>query len=211
MNSQAPGPIRAVVFDVFGTLVAIQNPRRPYLKLMRWLREQGRRPRADDSTRLMCESVGLAGAARMFGFDVPASILTPWEQELAAELAGITLFDDVIPTLVALRERGLKLGLCSNAAQPYAAPVLAQLPFLLDVYAWSFSVGAIKPDERIYRYLCDTLACSPHEILFIGDTLEADVLGPTRFGMQARLLVRELKVSERGSIASRADLLRPHF
>lgn len=41
----------------------------------------------------------------MCGFEFLASTLSPWERELSAELGGITLFEDAIPTLTALRPR----------------------------------------------------------------------------------------------------------
>ena len=87
-----------------------------------------------------------------------------------------------------LRDRGLKLALCSNLAEPYAAPILAQLGTPLDCYAWSFDVGAIKPDPRIYAYVLQQLGCAAEEVLFVGDSVEADLAGPTQVGMQALLL-----------------------
>lgn len=39
MNNQ---PYKAVVFDVFGTLIEIKNSQSPYKKMMKWLKQQGR-------------------------------------------------------------------------------------------------------------------------------------------------------------------------
>jgi FMN phosphatase YigB (HAD superfamily) len=48
----------------------------------------------------------------------------------------------------------------------------------------------VKPQSEIYRYLCDGIACQPEEILMIGDTIEADMLGPRKFGMHGYHLDR---------------------
>ena len=61
----------------------------------------------------------------------------------------------------------------------------------LDAYAWSYEVGAIKPDPRIYQHLIDQLGCTAEEVLFIGDTPLADIQGPSNFGMSARLINRK--------------------
>jgi FMN phosphatase YigB (HAD superfamily) len=60
----------------------------------------------------------------------------------------------------------------------------------LDAYAWSFEVGAVKPDGRIYEKVCADLGIRPERALIIGDTLDADYYGPKCAGMQAMRLDR---------------------
>lgn len=187
----SPNRIKAVVFAVYGTLVEIRDRRRPYARLLQLLAKSGRVPREDDAVRLMSTPCGLAGAAQLFGVELPATAIAPFETELFAELASVALYPDAVGTLAALRRAGIKIGLCSNLAAPYAIPVLKLLPFRLDAYAWSFEMGAVKPDAAIYRAVCQKLACAPHDVLFIGDTLEADYLGPRAIGMQSLHLVRK--------------------
>ena len=103
-----------------------------------------------------------------------------------------TTLTNNVPVLRALQRQGLQLGLCSNLAKPYAPPVLSLLPFELDAYAWSFEVGAVKPYHRIYSTVWQSLALSPGEVLMVGDTYEADCLGPRRVGMHAIHLARNL-------------------
>ncbi len=99
-------------------------------------------------------------------------------------------FDDAVPTLTALRERGLRLGLCSNLASPYAIPARLLLP-AVDAYGFSFAVGAVKPQAAIYEAVCTALKLPPSAVLMVGDTFEADVAGPLSVGMQACHLVRD--------------------
>lgn len=183
--------IRAIAFDVFGTLVRIARPRRPYRRLLRLLQAQGRPPQPDDAARLMARPLTLAQAAQALDARLPPATLAALQAELDIELASITAFPDTPLALPALRARGLRIALCSNLAAPYGPPALARLPLRPDFCAWSYAAGAIKPQAAIYTYLCEGLGCAPDEVLMIGDTPKADLHGPRAFGMQACLLDRQ--------------------
>jgi putative hydrolase of the HAD superfamily len=53
----------------------------------------------------------------------------------------------------------------------------------------SARLGVEKPHPEAYEAAIAAAGCAASEILFVGDTYEADVAGPERAGMQA-LLVR---------------------
>jgi FMN phosphatase YigB (HAD superfamily) len=179
--------VTAVLFDLYGTLVQIGAPRKPYRQLLSILANNGRQPQPDDGRRLMSCGVDLEGAAAMFGRSLIPSEMAVLRQDLSIELASIAPVAGAIETIVGLKEIGIRVGICSNLAVPYAAPALKLLPSL-DAYAWSFEVGAVKPDREIYEYACKALGTSPENVLMVGDTLVADYEGPRAFGMQARLL-----------------------
>ena len=209
MNLDLFAGIKAIVFDAYGTLVDITDRRRPYAKLLQALTATGRIPCESDAARLMSAPVGLAGTAHMFGVELPASILAPIEQDLFAELASVMLYPDTIRTMASLRQVGIKIGVCSNLAAPYAIPVKTLLPLPLDAYAWSFEVGAIKPDSAMYRLVCEMLACAPQEILFVGDRLDADYHGPRGVGMRSVHLVRHGDAQVTETIQSLDELTAP--
>ena len=189
--------IKAVVFDVFGTLLQIGERRHPFRQLMQQLRLQGRQPKPGDARTLMTQNLGLAGAAALFGAQLNHFELARLETDLFTELASIRCFEDTLESLNQLKEAGLKLALCSNLAAPYAIPAKLLLP-AFDVYAWSFEVGAIKPEPAIYRQVIEQFGFEASAIAMIGDTLVADVLGPETQGMQGHHLHREGKVRQAG-------------
>ncbi len=189
--------LRAVVFDVYGTLLQIGERRRPFRKLMQQLRLQGRRPKPDDARTLMTQNLGLAGAASYFGGQISHSALAGMEADLFAELASIRLFDDTLNALERLRVAGFKIALCSNLAAPYAIPVKLLLP-TLDAYVWSFEVGAIKPEPVIYRQVARQLGYDASSIAMLGDTASADMEGPIAFGMQGYHLQRHGQLNQLG-------------
>jgi putative hydrolase of the HAD superfamily len=89
--------------------------------------------------------------------------------------------------LESLRERGLKLGLVSNAFDPpdLLHRDLAQLGIAerLDVALFSSEVGRRKPDPEIFQRALAALAVAPSEALFVGDTLASDIAGAAALGM----------------------------
>lgn len=200
--------VQAVVFDLFGTLLQIGERRHPFRQLMQHLRLRGRAPRSDDARKLMTHNLGLAGAASFFNARMSHSELASLETDLFIELASIRLFDDTLGSLTQLKDAGLKLAVCSNLAAPYAIPAKLLLPGL-DVYSWSFEVGAIKPEPAIYHQVIDQLGCDASAIAMIGDTLEADALGPARQGMQGHHLQRNGIIADSGftSLADFAEFI----
>lgn len=183
--------IKAVAFDLFGTLVEITEKRRPYRQLMQLIALAGRAPRADDAATLMSNNVGLAGAAHLFGIELTATQIAVLELELYAELPTIRLYPEAARCLHTLRDAGYKIGLCSNLSAPYAVPVKLLLPFELDAYAWSFETGAVKPQRAIFDALCSGLQCASDEVLMVGDTVDADYFGPRAAGMRSIYLARQ--------------------
>ena len=189
--------IQAVVFDVFGTLLQIGERRHPFRQLMKQVRLEGRQPKSDEARALMTKNLGLAGAAAYFGAQLSHSELASLEADLFTELASVRLFDDTLETLAQLKDADLKLALCSNLAAPYAIPAKLLLS-KFDVYAWSFEIGAIKPEPAIYYQMIEQLGCEASAIAMIGDTLEADALGPIAHGMQGYHLQRSGILGESG-------------
>ena len=52
----------------------------------------------------------------------------------------------------------------------------------------SIEVGRRKPHPSIYRVALDAMGCESGEVVFVGDSFEADYEGPRRVGMSALLI-----------------------
>jgi putative hydrolase of the HAD superfamily len=91
------------------------------------------------------------------------------------------------PLLEALRERGLKLGLVSNAFDPgwllHRDLELMGLAERLDFSVFSSEVGRRKPDPAIFEHALEALGVEPENALFVGDRLYEDVRGAAEVGM----------------------------
>lgn len=201
-NDRKLNDIKAVAFDVFGTIAEIQEPRRPYFALLRHLRSLGHEVEQRDGAVLMRRDLDLAAAALHFGFALSSKMLARLERDLAAEIQSIRLFPDALSTFERLRAAGYKVAICSNLAAPYAQPVISLTPFAFDACVWSFEVGALKPEPKIYDHVCRALDCTPQEVLMVGDTRSADYDGPRKFGMRSIHLSRNGVSRVRDSISS---------
>jgi putative hydrolase of the HAD superfamily len=90
--------------------------------------------------------------------------------------------------LETLRERGLKLGLVSNAIDPpdLLHRDLEQLGVAqrLDVAVFSSEVGRRKPDPAIFEAALSRLDVAPGRALFVGDRVAVDIAGAAALGMK---------------------------
>ena len=89
--------------------------------------------------------------------------------------------------LETLRDRGLEVGLVSNAVDPPGLlhRDLEQLGVAqrLDVAVFSSEVGWRKPHPAIFERALDMLGVMPADALFVGDTLATDIAGAAALGM----------------------------
>jgi HAD superfamily hydrolase (TIGR01509 family) len=87
-----------------------------------------------------------------------------------------------------LRERGLLVGLVSNAFDPpdLLHRDLAQLGVAdrLDVAVFSSELGRRKPDPAIFEHALAAIDVDAGETLFVGDTLASDIAGAAALGMR---------------------------
>ncbi len=198
--------IKAIVFDVFGTIAEIQEPRRPYFALLRHMKSLGHKVDPRDRAVLMARDLDLAATALHFGFALSSEMLGSLQRELFVEIQSIRPFPDALSTFETLRAAGYKVAICSNLAAPYAQPITSLVPFAFDVCTWSFEVGALKPEPKIYDHVCRALECAPHEVLMVGDTLAADYHGPRKFGMRSTHLSRHGGSKVHDSISSLSQI-----
>ncbi len=93
---------------------------------------------------------------------------------------------DALPTLQALKERGFRLGLISNAADDADVQILvdkAGIRPYFDRIVTSAALGIRKPDPRAFQPLIDAWGIDPERIAMVGDTLGADILGARNAGL----------------------------
>lgn len=90
--------------------------------------------------------------------------------------------------LESLRERGLKVGLVSNAFDPgwllHRTLEQSGVAERLDFAVFSSEVGKRKPHPAIFERALEALDVRPEETLFVGDRLYEDVRGAAELGMK---------------------------
>ncbi len=109
------------------------------------------------------------------------------EAEHAAWDPARVLARDTHALLEALRDRGLKLGLVSNAFDPgwLLHRDLEELGVAerLDFAVFSSEVGKRKPHPEIFERALDALGVEARSAMFVGDRLYEDVRGSGELGM----------------------------
>lgn len=105
---------------------------------------------------------------------------------------GVRLYDDVLPALASLRERGVKTALVSNCSHS-TRPVVERLGLetAFDRVVLSFEVRAMKPDPAIYEATLEQLGgVAPERAVFVDDQ-PSYCDGATAIGIDARLILRK--------------------
>jgi putative hydrolase of the HAD superfamily len=126
------------------------------------------------------------------------------ELEQEGWLNSVHVGPDVVPTLEALRDLGLRLGVVSNAA--YLPRLMREQMIALGLsryfgaLTFSSEVGVRKPHPAIYEDALHKLGAQPSRTLFVGDRVREDVEGPKALGMRA-VLTREWRQEDDAGVA----------
>lgn len=181
---------KVIAFDAFGTLVKISEGKSPYLKLMKWLKINGRKPDADDARVILTHATDIKNLGILFGKSLPENLSKVINEDIENDLKKFDLYLDTIGTLQTLRNRGFQLALCSNLAKPYGEKLKLLMLDNFDEIFFSYELGCIKPEVEIYKLMTQYLNCKMSDILFIGDNPILDVEIPKSLGMSAQLIER---------------------
>jgi putative hydrolase of the HAD superfamily len=188
---------KAVIFDLFGTLVdnfktseylqvladmsaVLYTPAPGFSKLWRetfYMRTDGTHKTHEESIRYICKELG----ARVSEEHVEQAATI----RLGYSIKTLKPRADTIPTIKQIKEMGYKVGLISDCSPetPKAWPVT---PFkgIFDVTIFSCEAGVKKPDPRIYHMACDQLGVKPEDCLYVGDGSSNELTGALKAGMR---------------------------
>jgi putative hydrolase of the HAD superfamily len=110
------------------------------------------------------------------------------DQELL--LANARLYDDVIPFLTRLSDRGIKIAIVSNCTENTRAMLVATgVDQLADELVLSCEVGSAKPAPEIFRHALGRLGVGPEAAVFVDDQARF-CAGSVAVGIRAAQIVR---------------------
>lgn len=204
--------MKGVIFDLGGTLIRPGSYEQANAgSLLEWLRRQGFRVDDRFAPDLIAEraasfekraqseahrEIHVADALRpvlqRFGLPSDQDFMEKVERAFyAPEVADVRPLDGAHELLQWLRSRSLRAAVASNATSHYVVTELCRAagvaPFL-DPIVSSARVGWAKPDRRIFETILHQWSVSPNDVVMVGDTLAADILGGNRMGMKTVLL-----------------------
>lgn len=108
-----------------------------------------------------------------------------------AWVSGVSPIEPAREVLAKLRERGMRLGLCSNA--PYPPALMREQLERLDLHQYfdavlfSSEIGWRKPDPRVFTEILGRMGLPARSVWFVGDEWVADIEGARDAGMRAIL------------------------
>ena len=133
----------------------------------------------------------------------PTAAFFPELYERFAEPDAWRVFDDVLPTLNALAAMGIRLAAISNWDERLR-PLLQRLNLsdYFEIIVVSCEVGFAKPASVVFEVAVKKLGLPPGSILHVGDNLAADVEGARTAGLRAVRIDRSSPAITNEQIAS---------
>ncbi|MDH7564507.1 MAG: HAD family hydrolase [Candidatus Bathyarchaeota archaeon] len=221
--------IKAVLFDIGGTLIAEVTKREIYEIYDMILRGHGvnRSRKAIALAHRRMERKYLEDERVVFD-NFWVRFNTDFLQDLGvdgnvAELAEAIdrewwshakteLCPDVLPVLSALKARGLKLGIITNGLESDIKRIFQKVGFpeLFDIKVGADTFQCAKPNPTIFQFTLKKLGVNPSEALFVGDSENADYEGARKAGLKALLVERRQKLggNNAGKISNLQELFQ---
>jgi 2-haloalkanoic acid dehalogenase type II len=106
-------------------------------------------------------------------------------------LAQVDPYPDAHDTIEGLAQRGYLLGLLSNADEDFLQSALSRGRLRFSVIQTSESLRAYKPHRAIFEALCRRLSCTHDEVLYVGDSANADMRGALNAGLRTAWVHRD--------------------
>ena len=140
----------------------------------------------------------VATALEKLGVKPPADALATFTEAILQVSVGTAVVEPPEPgmpeALAALRALDLRLGCVSNAfmgaSTLHQIMVERNLGQHLEMTISSCEFGYRKPYPAIYEAAVEKMGVEPGEIIFVGDRVEQDVVGPAKLGMRTVLTLQ---------------------
>ena len=213
-------PIKAILFDMFDTLMLIEKNHEFYspslMRMYRYLNKNGidvefekfnsvyieARDRIYAKTSLNFEephfNVRVSETLKSLGYyyDDSSSIVAAATNEFCEEFMTYIRIDKNAESMLRSVYGKYKLGIISNFAIPECVLKLleaSKIDSLFDIVLVSAAVNKRKPSPEIFKSALKALGVSASETVFVGDTIDADIEGPKAVGMKAIYIERRVQ------------------
>ena len=188
--------IKAVIFDLFGTLIDSFNAQE-YKQVLSEMASSLSLPEASFydlwSNSFNQRALGIFKTLEDSILFISKELNKPVDKSGMEQAIRIRLDytkktlvprEDAIDTLKQLKRIGFKIGLISDCT--FEVPLIwdtTSLSKYFDDVIFSCSVGIKKPDPRIYHIACKKLKVKPKNCLYIGDVSSRELSGALHVGM----------------------------
>ena len=216
-------PIKAVLFDMFDTLMMIRKNPDFYspslMRMYRYLNGNGVNvsfdtfqkayikardelyAKADANLEEPHFNVRVSETLKSLGYnhEVSSPIVAAATAEFCDEFMNFVYLDANTRKLLRTLHGKYKLGIISNFAIPECVDKLLKTHGLDNLFGAVVVSGAVnkrKPSPEIFERTLKVLDVSASETVFVGDTLDADIEGAKAVGMKAVYIQRRIEKAE---------------
>ncbi len=213
-------PIKAVLFDMFDTLMLIEKDHefyRPSLKrTYESLVASGVNAKFEDFEKAYVKArdaifaeaeanleephfnVRISNALKLLGYDfgVSSRVVSEATNAFCEGFMKYVRIDKNAKNVLQKLHGKYKLGIVSNFALPECVLTLLEkhgLRSFFDVVVVSGAVNKRKPSPEIFRKALEELDAAAAEAVFVGDTVDADIEGAKSAGMKTIFLERRVQ------------------
>jgi len=211
--------IRAVLIDLGDTLVHLARPwddvfRDNLESLYAYLRGEGLNSAFDEFAKIFIRGFESASTvSHFYKIEIPLQDIVSKtlrkskfrQPDLAfvdsaviefykPEIDAWELYPDTVETLSALHDSGFDLGLISNSKSDWAVRAILDkhgLRRFFKVIVTSAALRKRKPRPDPFAEALSGLGVKPSEAVFVGDSLQADILGARTFGIRSIHVLRK--------------------
>ena len=229
--------IRAVCFDMGGTLHTISHTPERRLRFAAMLKERLADygiDIPDDAATLASELAQAAEAYKSWSdetlreepadiiwaehhlkkYNIPCAVIAPFAEELSFKYdyirGSVVRRPQIRETFLALLEMDVRIGIISNIISRSIVPHFLEeygVSDLVSCVITSAESGIRKPDPAIYRLAEEALGLRPAELAYVGDTIARDVIGTRAAGW--RMMIKILTPSPSKRDARLSDETHP--
>ena len=210
-------PIKAVLFDMFDTLMLIEKNHEFYspslMRMYRYLASKGVEVPFEKFNNTYIEirdglyrkadlnweephfNVRVAKTLQKLGYnyDVTNPVVAEATNEFCDEFMKYVRIDAETEPMLKKLYGHYRLGIISNFAIPECVHKLLQtagIEQFFDVIVVSAAVNKRKPASEIFESTLKVMGFSASDVVFVGDTIDADVEGSKSAGMKAVYIER---------------------
>jgi putative hydrolase of the HAD superfamily len=222
------GQVKAVLFDLGGTLVEIDNSEIPHA-MKRALEDCGINRSLEDVSQSWVKSwegLNFRDLANLLDkfyvrwnvqilcnlrIDPNAGKLTRFIATHWWDYSKVTLYLDAKNLLPQLKRKGLKIGLITSGLRKDINKMLSKvgLQNFFDIVVTTDTLRKMKPETEVFHHALEKLKIAPSEAIFIGDEIETDYKGAQKSGLIVFLIDRRDKFQDKSlnRISNLEDLL----
>lgn len=212
--------VKAVLFDMFDTLMIIERNHAFYSPSLRRTHEHlvkngvnvsfdvfnsayveardALYTKADVHMEEPHFNLRIKNALRILGydFDVSSDVVFGATNAFCEEFMGYVRIDEDARTVLKKLYGRFKLGIVSNFAIPECVLRLLKRDGLSEFFTVVVVSGAVnkrKPSPEIFQRALEKLCVDAEDVVFVGDTIDADIQGPQKMGMKTIYIERRFQ------------------